>query len=257
MNTRWKWPVAAVALLGAAAAVFWLWPREPASPPSAAARQPSPMYPERPRTPPVPGQDRPRPAPMPEFPPQSSEIQAKAYAEARAAGEARPGDKAFRATVDAFMKYNRAFAEEQARREGITVDEVAELTYFGFLALQTQRWTEVEEIIGRALSEEERIAGEDLLHAANTEFKDALRKLVADGAPQEARWKLIRDTQERYLREYFALTGMTPAALDDFLAGDVTRTGAPVVTPPPEDIEPAPAPPRVETRPERTPEPTP
>lgn len=252
MNTRWKWPVAAVALLGAAVATLWLWPREPASQPSA-ARPPSPMYPERPRTPPAPGQQPPRPAPMPELPPQASEIQAKAYAEARAAGEARPGEKAFRATVDAFMKYNRAFAEEQANHEGITVAEVSELTYFGFLALQTQRWTEVEEIIGRTLSEDERVAGEDLMQAANTEFKTAIRKLVAEGAPEEARWKLIRDTQERYLREYFALTGMTPETMDDFLAGDIMRTGAPAVTPPPEDIEPAPAPPRVEQRPERTP----
>jgi hypothetical protein len=252
MNTRWKWPVAAVALLGAAAAVLWLWPRDPASQASA-ARQPSPMYPERPRTPPVPGQHRPPPVQMPEFPPQASEIHAQAYAEARAAGETRPGEKAFRATVDAFMKYNRAFAEEQANHEGITVDEVSELTYFGFMALQTQRWTEVEEIIGRALSEDERMAGEDLLQTANTEFKGALSKLVAKGAPEEARWKLIRDTQERYLREYFALTGMTPEAMDDFLAGDVTRTGAPAVTPPPKDIEPAPAPPRVEQRPGHTP----
>jgi hypothetical protein len=254
MRTRWTWPVAALALAGAAAAVFWLWPREPAARPPA-AREPSPMYPERPRTPPVPGQDRPRPVPMPELPPQASEIQARAYAEATAAGEARPGEKAFRATVDAFMKYNRAFAEEQARHEGITVDEVSELTYFGFLALQTQRWTEVEEIIGRPLSEDERMAGEELMHTANSEFKDAMRKLVAEGAPVEARWKLIRDTQERYLREYFALTGMTPAGLDDFLAGDITRAGAPAVTPLPEDIEPAPAPPRVETRPAHTPRP--
>jgi hypothetical protein len=254
MNTRWKWPVAAVALLGAAAALFWLWPRDPASP-TAAAREPSPMYPERPRTPPVPGQARPRPAPMPEFPTQAREIQAQAYAQAKAAGEVRPGEKAFRATVDAFMKYNHAAAVEQARHEGITVEEVAELTYFGFMAQNTQRWPEVEEIIGRALNEDERTAGEDLMHDANTEFKGAMRKLVADGAPAEARWKLIRDTQERYQREYFALTGMTPETFDDFLAGDITRPGAPAATPLPEDIEPAPAPPPVEQRPERAPAP--
>lgn len=252
MNTRSTWPVAAVALAAAAAAVFWLWPREPASQPPAAAGEPS-LHPERPSAPPVPGRDQPRRAPMPELPPRTSEIQAQAYAEARAAGDARPGEKAFRATVDAFMTYNRAFAEEQARAEGITVEEVGELTYFGLLALQTQRWTEVEELAGRSLSEDERGVGEELMHTANAEFKSAIRKLVADGAPPEARWKLIRDTQERYLREYYALTGMTPALLDDLLAGDIAREGAPVATPPPEHIEPAPAPPRVETRPERTP----
>lgn len=253
MSTRWTWPVAAVALLAAAAAVFWLWPREPASQPSAAAGQPSLLNPERPKEAPVPGRDQPRRVPMPELPPQVSEIQTRVYTEAKAAGDARPGEKAFRATVDAFMTYNRAFAEEQARAEGITVEEVAELTYFGFMALQTQRWGEVEELAGRSFSEEERALGEELMHTANAEFKSAMRKLVADGAPKEARWKLIRDTQERYLREYYALTGMTPALLDDLLAGDITREGAPVATPPPEHIEPAPAPPRVETRPERTP----
>jgi hypothetical protein len=253
MSTRWTWPVAAVALIAAAAAVFWFWPREPASQPSAAAGQPSLLYPERPSEPPVPGRDQPRRAPMPELPPRASEIQAKAFAEARAVGDAQPGEKAFRATVDAFMTYNRAFAEEQARTEGVTVEEVSELTYFGLLVLQTQRWGEVEELAGRSLNEEERALGEELMHTANAEFKSGMRKLVADDAPPEARWKLIRDTQARYLREYFALTGMTPALLDDLLAGDIAREGAPVATPPPEHIAPAPAPPRVEARPERTP----
>jgi hypothetical protein len=251
MSTRWTWAVAAAVLI--AAAGFWLWPREPGSQTSAAAGKGARLYPERPSEPPVPGRDEPRRVPMPELPPRVSEIQAQAYSQAKAAGDERPGEKAFRATVDAFMTYNRAFAEEQARAEGITVEEVAELTYFGLLALQTQRWTEVEELAGRSLSEEERGLGEELMHTANAEFKSAMRKLVADDAPPEARWKLIRDAQERYLREYFALTGMTPALLDDLLAGDIAREGAPVATPPPEHIEPAPAPPRVETRPERTP----
>lgn len=253
MSTRWKWPVAAVALAGAAAAVVWLWPRDPASQASAQTKEPSLLQPQRPSTPPVPGRDRPQRVPMPELPPRASEIQAAAYAEAKAAGETRPGEKAFRATVDAFMKYNRAFAEEQAREEGITVDEVGELTYFGFMVMQTQRWTEVQELVGTELDEDTRAAGEALMHTANVEFKGAMRKLVAEGAPAEARWKLIRDTQERYLSEYYALTGMTPELLDDLLAGDITREGAPVVTPPPEDIEPAPAPPRVEQRPGQTP----
>lgn len=254
MNARWTWRLAAVAVVAAAVALFLLWPREPASgPPAVESVRSELLHPERPSSPPVPGRDRPRRAPAPQLPPRAAEIQAEAYAEAKEAGEARPGEKAFRATVDAFMAYNRAFAEAQAREEGITVEEVGELTYLGFMVLQTQRWTEVEEIIGRALTEDERALGAELMQTANSEFKAALRKLVAEGAPEEARWELIRETQERYKREYFALTGMTPEMLDDFLAGDLSRTGAPAATPLPVDIEPAPAPPRVETRPERTP----
>ena len=252
MNARSTWSLAAVAVVAAAVALFFFWPRDRASEHSAAASKGGVPQPQRPRTPPAPG-DMPTPVPMPEMPPNVREMQARIFTEAKAAGEERPGDKAFRATVDAFMEYNRHFAEAQAVEEGITVKEVAELTYFGFLVLQTQQWSEVEQLAGHALDEDERALGEELMHTANREFKDTLRKLVAEKAPEEARWKLIRDTQERYLREYYALTGMTPALLDDLLAGDLSRTGAPIATPPPEHIEPAPAPAPIEPRPERMP----
>lgn len=253
MNARSTWSLAAVAVVAAAAALFFLWPRDPASEQSAAASRGSVQMPERPRTPPVPGRDEPRGVPMPEMPPDVREMQARIFTEAKAAGEERPGEKAFRATVDAFMEYNRHFAEAKAKEEGFTTKEVAELTYFGFLVMQTQRWSEVEELAGHEISEDERALGEELMHTSNREFTAAMRKLVAEKAPEEARWKLIRDTQERYLREYYALTGMTPALLDDLLAGDVSRTGAPIVTPPPEHIEPAPPPGPTKPRPERTP----
>lgn len=248
MNARSTWSLAAVAVVAAAVALFFFWPRDPASEQSASASKGSVQQPQRPRTPPAPG-DRPTPVPMPEMPPNVREMQARIFTEAKAAGEERPGDKAFRATVDAFMEYNRHFAEAQAKDEGITVKEVGELTYFGFLVLQTQRWPDVEELAGHELSEDERALGEELMHTANHEFKAALGKLVDQEAPEAARWKLIRETQERYLREYYALTGMTPALLDDLLAGDLSRTGAPIATPPPEHIEPAPAPAPVEPRP--------
>lgn len=253
MNARSTWSLAAVAVVAAAVALFFLWPRDPDSEQSAAASKGAVQQPERPRTPPVPGRDEPRAAPSPTMPPQVSEMQARILAEARTAGEERPGEKAFRATVDAFMEYNRHFAEQQAKEEGLTVKEVGELTYFGFLVMQTQKWGEVAELVGQELTEDERALGEELMHTINGEFKAAMRKLVADEASEEARWKLIRETQERYLREYYALTGMTPALLDDLLAGDLSRTGAPIVTPPPEHIEPAPAPAPVAPRPERTP----
>ena len=165
-----------------------------------------------------------------------AKLRAQTYSEARSLGNERPGDAAFRATIDAFMIYNRKFAEAQARAEKITVDEVRELTYFGFLVMETQRWSEVEDILGRELSAEERQLGEQLMHRYNREFKDEIRALVRKNADIEKRWELIRSTQERYKREYFALTGMNGTQLDDLLAGDITRTGAPIATPPPDDI---------------------
>lgn len=176
-------------------------------------------------------------------------VRAQTYAKAKREGHEQPGDAAFRATVDAFIAYNHKFAEAQAHVEGITVDEVRELTYFGFLVMDTQRWPEVEDIIGRQITDEEKQLGEALMHRANSEFKSSMRTLVAEGADISKRWQLIRDTQRRYKREYFALTGMDAGQLDDLLAGDITRTGAPIANPPPADVPvnpetPEPTPPR-------------
>lgn len=44
------------------------------------------------------------------------------------------------ATVDAFIAYNKAFAEAQAAEQGVTVAEVADYTFFGFLVMQSQQW---------------------------------------------------------------------------------------------------------------------
>lgn len=216
-----------------------LWRRGAPPPPA----QPSPLlHPVRPATPPVEGRDVPRPAPDPQLPPDRKQIHSAAYAQAIANGDERPGEKAFRATVDAFVAHNRAFAEAQAAEEKISVAEVHELTYFGFLVLQTQQWPEVEALTGHELGAKERERAESLMHDTNTAFKAALRKLVAEGAPEEARWKLIRETQESYKREYAAITGMTPELLDDLLAGDPSRPGAPSATPIPDNLKPAPPP---------------
>ena len=140
------------------------------------------------------------------------------------------------------MRHNQAFADAQAAEEGITVAEVHELTYFGYLVLQTQQWPEIEALTGHPVGTEARERAEQLMHDVNAEFKAAMRKLVADKAPEEARWRLIREVQERYRREYFALTGMNAELLDDLLAGDPSRPGAPSATPIPERLSPAPPP---------------
>ncbi|ACY19257.1 hypothetical protein [Haliangium ochraceum] len=250
MNARKTWLLAAVAAAIAVVAVVLLLPRQPDSASGAAAANYDDVVPQRPEAPPVEGRDTPRRAPMPSLPPRSAEIQAQAYAQAQADGVERPGETAFRATIDAFMKYNQRFAEQQAAEEGITVPEVAELTYFGFMVLQSQQWPEIEDLVGRSIDEEERALAEQLMHDLNAEFKRGLRDLVDDEAPEAERWALIEKTQQQYKREYFAITGMNETLLDDLLAGDISRTGAPIATPPPEDIEPAPAPEPVQERPQ-------
>jgi hypothetical protein len=243
----------ALALIGGL--LLWRRSGRPADTPVPTTARPlSPLlHPVRPEHPPVEGRDVPRPAPDPKLPPDRNQIHSAAYAKAVAAGDERPGDKAFRATIDAFMNYNKAFADAQAAEEGITVAEVHELTYFGFLVLQTQQWPEIESLTGHPLGAKERERAESLMHDLNAEFKAALRKLVADKAPEEARWKLIRDIQERYKREYFALTGMNAELLDDLLAGDPSRPGAPSATPIPGNLGSAPPPEPRPVRPETPP----
>lgn len=251
MSTRTTWLLAALAVAAAAVLALVMWPS--ASPSATRDEGAALLHPDRPRTPPVAGRDTPMRAPMPELPPNSAALSAAAYAKAVEDGDDKPGTRAFRATVDAFVEYNRSFAEAQAKEEGLTVAEVHELTYFGLMVMRTQQWSEIEDLIGRELSQDERDLGADLMSTANREFKDAMRKLVADEAPEDARWQLIRGTQERYLREYYAITGMTPALLDDLLAGDLTRVGAPIATPPPEDIPPGPEYQPPQPRPGQTP----
>ncbi|MEM9491049.1 MAG: hypothetical protein AAGC55_18010 [Myxococcota bacterium] len=245
-----SWLVA-IAVVGVVLfATYRLWPDEPeattrAPAPKAAAKSPL-LNPQRPATPPAPGQRLPRP-PEPQPPPLEPDFLANVYRDAIKAGDDRPGEAAFRANVDAFIEYNAKFAEAQARDEGITVDEVRELTFFGFMAMQTQRWPDVEDLIGRELSEDERMTGEELMHETNREFKQAMRALVADGASEDKRWQLIRTTQAEYRRAYFAITGMNDELLDALLAGDLSRDYAPAATDIPDEIapndEPVPEPP--------------
>ena len=117
----------------------------------------------RPTEPPVEGRDEPFSLPDPSAPPDMNQIREEALAAARAAGEPRPGEKAFRAAVAAFMAHNRQLADQQAQQEGLTLGEVEELTVFGFEAQSSQRWPDVEGVLGRPVPErsEERRVGKE------------------------------------------------------------------------------------------------
>ncbi|MEM9452867.1 MAG: hypothetical protein AAGF11_01725 [Myxococcota bacterium] len=248
MSTRGYLLLALV--LGAGAVLVWLGLRSPeSSPPASVApsapsarqelnRPPEPNAPVRPSTPPVPGRDEPPPIDEPSPPPNGVALRLAAYQQAVERQDPRPGEQAFRAMVSAFMEYNHRFAVAQAEAEGIGLDEVEELTYFGLMAQESQRWGEVEQLLDGPVDPETRAQAATLLDELNTEFKQSMRDLVKEGVSVEDRWALIRSVQEDYRQRYFDLTGMDEDQLDDLLAGDASRDYAPGSTPPPEDIEP-------------------
>jgi hypothetical protein len=150
----------------------------------------------------------------------------RATVERRARGAEDPAMEAFTAYADAYVDANLALVERKARAEGITVPEVRALTHLGLLALATQRVEDVEEILGRALEEEERDALAALLTDASDGLEQTLRGLVARGADARLRWDAIDDARTRYLEAYFGITGMDRDGLSELLGGDLLRRGA-------------------------------
>ena len=196
---------------------------------------------------------RPKPLPMPKQPPADYEGAARAYAEALSDGKQNPGAAAFRVTTDAYVDFNMELVKEKAAEEGITVAEVRELTYFGLLVTRTQQWGAIEDILGTELTEEQKTLGDALTQTANQDFKAQMREHVENGATEEERLAFIKQTQEDYFKEYFALTGMTPAQLDQLLGGEFSgKRYAPATTKPVADELPPPeiTPPRERPAPE-------
>lgn len=149
--------------------------------------------------------------------PPSREKAREAYAAAIAAGEESPGMAAFRADSLAFFEHNIEFAKEKAAREGISLDELRELTHLGLLAMRLRQWNEVERILGRPLPPELREQGDKLIFTSSNELKAAIREHVAAQDPIEARWETIRNTEERFLSEYLSITGLSEEQLDRLL----------------------------------------
>jgi hypothetical protein len=151
----------------------------------------------------------------------------------RVRGTEHPGETAFRAFSDLYVDNNLDFARGQAEQEGLTLPEVRSLTHFGLVVLATQRVADVEELIGRDLTGDERTALSGLMQGANEEFRQKMRALVARGAGEAERWELIRAAEDRYRKDFYAITGMNDGLLDDLLAGNILLPGAPAATEPP------------------------
>lgn len=148
----------------------------------------------------------------------SHEAGTRVYAEAVAAGDKTPGEKAFRADAEAFFEFNGDLGEEKAAKEGITTDELKELTYMGLLAMHIRRWEEVERVTGKTLSDEARAQGDALIFSASNELKAAIRGQVAKSESPEVRWETIRKLQASFVEKYRAITQVSPEDFDRLLA---------------------------------------
>ena len=221
----------AVAIAAAGGVLWWRTRQasEAATPPAGAMARPDEAAPAaRPGGPPAlvdgAAERNRRLSRAPAAPP-SHEAGARAYADAVAAGEKNPGEKAFRADALAFYEHNGDLAEEKLAKEGITADELKELTYLGLLAMHIRRWDEVSRMTGRELTADERTKGDELVFSASTALKAAIRDQVAKGAPAEARWETIRKQEASFLEQYKALVGITPEAYDRLLSLPFSQKG--------------------------------
>lgn len=167
--------------------------------------------------------DRPANVPSPKTPPNMETLGQAVYTDGVAKNVVYPARVALRKQAKLYINYNRQFADAQAQAEGISLEEVEELTYFGFLAQRSQRWSDVEDILGRKLSTEVRTAAERMLNDLNDEFTQAVRKMVSEGSLKPERWKYIRELQQRYLEDYFTITEMNEAYLEMLLAYNINR----------------------------------
>lgn len=227
---RWGGGIAAVGVASVLVGVTVTALDPAGSPPPRKAPAPAPAV-ARPAHPPGPNDPRPAGIPHPAMPALSAEWKARLAEQVR--DEPRPGEAAFRAVSERYVDENLELARRQAETEGLTLAEVRELTHFGLLVLATQRTDELEEILGRALTGDERGELAELMRSSNGGFQDAMRGLVARGGSEAERWALIRSTEERYRSELFRITGLDDATLDDLLAGNVALPGAPARGEPP------------------------
>jgi hypothetical protein len=143
-----------------------------------------------------------------------------AYTSAIAADQKHPGALSFRADTDFYCEHNQSAVADQARKEGITVDEVKELTYFGFAMMRMTQPHKIADVIGRQLSAEESEWLGDWLARENTRFQDEMHDAVDAGASVEQRWDLIHSAEQRTIAELKQTFGMSDDQIDALLAPD-------------------------------------
>ncbi|HUQ06841.1 MAG TPA: hypothetical protein VM261_30320 [Kofleriaceae bacterium] len=122
-------------------------------------------------------------------------------------------------------------AKEHMAREGLTMDETRELTYFAVLAVESQDWARVESLTGKTLSGEQRREAWESMMARSQEMTREMHEQIARGGEgggegggdgdEAARWEVIGKIERGYLSDYYRITGMDPGLLDQLLAASV------------------------------------
>jgi hypothetical protein len=135
--------------------------------------------------------------------------------------DAAPGATAFRGLTDDYVDAMPAVAKEHMAREGLTLDETRELTYFAVLAVESQDWGRVESLTGKALSGEQRREAWEAMMARSQEMTREMHEQIAAGGDEGARWDVIAKIEGGYLGDYYRITGMNPALLDQLLLASV------------------------------------
>ncbi len=135
--------------------------------------------------------------------------------------DAAPGAVAFRKYTDDFVDAQADAARAHMAREGLTLDETRELTYFAVLAVESQDWARVESLTGRPLTSDTRREVWESMMARSQEMRRHLLEEIAAGAEEGTRWETIARVESGYLTDYYRITGMTPALLDQLLLASV------------------------------------
>lgn len=154
-------------------------------------------------------------------PPIDVDLARRVFADAKRRGDKNPGAAAFRSYTDQFVAANEDAVERQMTDEGLSRREIEELTYFSLLAQRTVDWPDVEKLLGRDVPPEKRELAQANLREQSSEMKRRLREHVKRGDTASVRVGTIKLVQKRYLKEYYLITGMTPALLDELLRGSV------------------------------------
>ena len=104
-------------------------------------------------------------------------------------------------------------------KEGITLAETKELTYFALAVLESQDWDVVEDLTGHPIEDEARRQAAVEMRRRSQQMRDE----VLASESEEARWAAIERVESGYLSEYYRITGMTPALLDQLLLQSINN----------------------------------
>lgn len=147
-------------------------------------------------------------------------VSQQAYASAAASGQTRPGAAAMRADTDFYVDYNLDLAEEQAQIEGLTLDEVRELTFFGAVGMRTTQPHVLEDVLGRELTSDEVERVNEILWRADEALNARLHAQVDSGEPLTTRWATIHAVEQEYIDQFRSEFGIDEGRFDDMLRPD-------------------------------------